>query len=290
MCLAALLAVAPGCDFVFRLEPASLPRDGGGSIDDANDGGGSGDAPPGTTAYISAGDYDGDSIANAVDPCPLDPTIDTADGDSDGLPDACDPDLNGTETKDCIVLLETFEGIVDPRWKGTAGWVANCESDTAYCSPRAPSFSYLYFDQPYSVAQVRTELRLRNVATPAKDNGFQTFATLTPSGGDVTGASCGWTKTSALSEPRIQIRLNSTTTFESSSSTGAFVEGGDVTLSWTPKSLTSSSSLCRRVGAPNVDVTSTLPILDTGRYVGLRNQDLDLNVHYVVAYGSTCPQ
>ncbi len=68
------------------------------------------DAPPDAAPIRpiiadGSGDFDGDKIDNAHDPCPLDPTA-TGDSDGDGVGDACDPHP-GTPG-DCIVLFDDF--------------------------------------------------------------------------------------------------------------------------------------------------------------------------------------
>lgn len=118
--------LAAGCNAIFGLG-ATSPQDG--STPDAA-------APPDAfmlTRYIAAGDYDGDGLPNATDPCPADPRP-QLDGDGDGVGDACDPH---PATTDCVVLFEAFEQD-DPRWRdprsGGPTWQTACHNGRGRCS------------------------------------------------------------------------------------------------------------------------------------------------------------
>ncbi|MDB4964194.1 MAG: hypothetical protein JWP01_4193 [Myxococcales bacterium] len=86
-----LVLLACGCNQVFGIEDTLLVDAGAGGPDLDKDG----VIDFVDDCFAAAADADissdGDTLANADDPCPLDADEDPADGDADGIPDTCDP-------------------------------------------------------------------------------------------------------------------------------------------------------------------------------------------------------
>ena len=81
------------------------PRPDRGPLPDMGDGG----LPPDMAA---GDDTDMDGVPDAQDNCPMVPNPDQADGDGDGIGDACDPDLDGDDVNDDV---DNCPGLANPE-------------------------------------------------------------------------------------------------------------------------------------------------------------------------------
>lgn len=113
-----LLAALSGCNLAFGLDSTKLR--GTGCWDPAQ----------------GVHDEDGDGHADGCDNCPAVANADQADGDFDGVGDACDP--HPDDPHDQLAFFDPFTG-ADPRWSmqgfGTAGWTLGNDVALAVAGP-----------------------------------------------------------------------------------------------------------------------------------------------------------
>ncbi|HEU0033112.1 MAG TPA: hypothetical protein VFQ53_20910 [Kofleriaceae bacterium] len=266
-CLVA--ALCSGCQVVFPLDG---PGDGG---------------DPAKGPYIVDGDYDGDGKPNATDPCPLNGTSrDDVDADSDGIPDDCDPDI-ADDGRDCIVLLDTFDiGVraLDPRWSyfpPEFPWqLRPCDAGpTALCSPRNAAPSAVYFDQTgLDAARVDVEVVMDGTAGQ-----MAVFHSMMLDGTGVTGRGCGLavSNASVVHAFAADVVQGAASNIVDGTMPVAQNDVAPFMLYW-------RATDCE-VASPFIEHVPFDGGSEGGPLIGIYTTATEVDLHWIVAYGSHCP-
>lgn len=276
----ALIAALAGCDVVLglntRAPDAGVPPP---VIDVAGR----------RTSYIGPGDYDGDGLSNDTDACPMLAGQDDANADGDALPDACDPDI-GELGRDCIVLFDawtdTRPAAIDPLWVGrpTPWLVGTCDgSNRALCQPTG-SPALLYADADLSVARVEVEMRMASRTLPTSR--ALVFMNLAPDLPDVSGRGCGLSGNLQMASQGTFTINRGVVASVVSGPVLAISDGDDVTISVSASRVCTARNARSGLSATTNDMTEPAP---AGSLIGVHLVDATVQLHYVLAYGKTCP-
>ena len=298
----AFLVALCGCDAVFGLH-------GGATSDAAPDGDTRDAADLGPcpahphAVYVAPGDLDGDGEDNCHDPCPLDNTITSAtpglvDTDGDGTPDPCDPNAagGGTAFPDCLVLLDQFNdnnhpNPLDPRWKSNSAtgalwdWkVCPAGNKLGFCSPPSVVTSVVYFDQalPDVTFVVADAAEYNSTGTFSL---FDVFADAAPDGTTLDGRACQFfTQINTTSGAQLEdITGNTAIPVAMVSKTKTYTDGDHLQLIYQPL----QRSSCQEVDFVDATATSDTPPPAKLQRIGVRVDNVDLELHSIVAYASS---
>jgi hypothetical protein len=277
--LAGLLA--GGCDAVFGLHPIAEPRDGG-----------DGDAAPPVIAYLNdpLGDLDGDGDLNGVDLCP---TIagPQADGDGDGVGDACDP---RTGVRDCILLFDDFR-IPDSRWASasTPPWSPACAATGGLCS-RADPGGVAMVSVTGTTDLISLRVGLTGIVVPTGVGGsIAVFPEMTDAG-DGTGRAGvlaedgGGTATLTLRLVDLFRGRPPAITTPATSPIPASYGPHIYETEWVSNLGGERFFATPITIAPALGMGAGPPVI-YGHHVGFRTVQADIRVDYVLGYGRTCP-
>lgn len=236
-------------------------------------------ATPAVERFIAEGDFDHDGVPNAIDLCPLDPTVGSVDDDADRdrIGDACDRNPK----RDCIVLFDYIDEdrpYSDLPWELGDWSIGTCaDGRSGFCSPPVNSLSALSFPRELSISHVETEVRLFAGAPLAS---VQLFADLDPEAR--LGRGCALRRVGPTHLAGVEDLAGSISTGRDAVD-AASVPFGDpdtnVVLQWVPPGDCRVSTLA----APTDEIEHNT---DHAQFVAVRAEQVHMAVHYVIGYGS----